>query len=250
MWHGARWLAGRRFLLPLPPVVLPKSRISLEGLVWGAASAALRLSLLLGFCLGRENKPCFLDSLCTGWWWCVPSALQQYYSSTFVGIAFSEPLSLDLPARCFPFKPCWFVTTLKIGLRWKWILQLHHLLLHKLVSFSLKYSAILDKCSLLNVIVAVEKHNFCDGKGLFFVAFTCTAPKATCCCWGRNLSFLGGSGSLTTVGIPRCSWPLCCCNHPRHGRRSRDWVEGAESKQRAQLCRELFMGSLVLVHKS
>lgn len=51
------------------------------------------------------------------------------------------------------------VTTLKIDLRWKWILQLYHLLLHKLVSFSLKYPAILDKHSLL-------KNNSCSSKAL------------------------------------------------------------------------------------
>lgn len=67
MWYIAKCLAGRLFLLPLPPVVF--GPISYASLLHGPTSEALCwVSLLLGLILDRENKPCFLDSLQTGVW--------------------------------------------------------------------------------------------------------------------------------------------------------------------------------------
>lgn len=189
-----------------------------------------------------------------GWWRCMPLPLQWNWPSPFAITAFSKHWAslFGFAYQMFPIQVILVsITTLKIDLSWKWILQLYHLLLHKLVSFSLKYPAILDKCSLLKNNSSSLKASFLSSEDIFrgfqphgSQSDVLPSVQRSERPWRVGQRLAGVSRvsptllSLSAMGTMRCPSLLCSHSCPGQGRRSKGWVEGAESKERAQLCGE------------
>lgn len=188
------------FLLPLPPVILTQSCVSVRAcfgvfaMLCHICSILLCFSLLglslgrvLGLSLGRETSPCAQEC---GWVVMVCTfTLAAELSKSLCSSHTSWASLFGFPCQMFPIQSILVsITTLKIDLGWKWILQLFCWLLHKLVSFSLKPPAILDRCSLSkNNSNHLKVLFLSSGKALFLCPLRCLALKAMCWFWGKNL---------------------------------------------------------------
>jgi len=117
-------------------------------------------------------------------------------------------------------------------------LQLYNLLLHKLVSFSLKYPAILDKCSLLkNNSSSLKALLLSSEKGFFHDFHTCGSQSDVPLSlrkseypWRVGQRLAGASRAspaalgLSAVDVLRCPLPPCSCSHlGREGEAAAEW---------------------------
>lgn len=216
-----------------------------KGLFWGGCHAVPHLQhsvvFLLELNLDGENSLVFWRACAQECGWVVmvcTFTLTAEVRKSLCSCHISWASLFGFPCQMFPIQSTLVsITTLKIDLRWQWILQLYCWLLHKLVSFSLKHHAILDKQSLSKSSSSLLKVLFLSsGKGLFLCPLRWLAPKATCCCWSKNVRncrqcLAGAALGLFPMGI--LSWPShpCSCGCPWAGKEQHR-LSGGCRKQR------------------